>query len=161
MPGPHPRFRSLLAPDACAVVLIACGESDVAAAGPLLQASEMHGVPAIAVMAEDAEPSPLSVPALVSRRLNPLDDDHVLRSLAALGRPRLLVGGRCAETVLAFTVLSALEEGFDVHLLRDLVCGSSESLTDTAVARMVQAGAVPVSVVQVIAEWRCSLTSAA
>lgn len=150
-----PKFKSLLAPEDCAIVLIRCSTGDLAAAGPLLQASETYDVPAIVVMTDGAVCSLSAVPAFACSGLNPLSDAYVRRALVAFRRPRLLIGGGLAETVLSFAVLSALEEGYDVHLLRDLVSGISDSLVEVAADRMVQASAVPVSVPQVVAEWQC------
>lgn len=160
MPDDPPRYRSLLRPEDCLIVLILGRGFKRAAMTSLLEAAEFQGVPAIALIDGETVEAPPSCTAMPCRRLNPFDDRPLRRRLAALRRPRLLVGGGRAETSLAFTALCALEEGYDVHLLRDLCTGASESLTEIAVARMVQAGAVPVSTVQVLAEWRCALPTA-
>ncbi len=94
------------------------------------------------------------------RPINPLADPDVRRALAVVSRPRLVIGGDHAETALTFFVLSALEEGYDVYLLRELCLGACEPVAETAAARMIQAGAVPASIPQVVTEWQCMLSPA-
>lgn len=154
-----PGYRNLLAPPECLVVLIGGTDSGTEDASvqqaSLLEAAEDEGVPAIVLIGDDMRAVPGRAHALCCSCLNPLADPEVRRALLARSRSRLILGGAQAETVLTFTALSALEEGFDVYLLRDLCLGASDLLAETAAMRLVQAGAVPVSVVQVIAEWGC------
>jgi len=163
MADDHPVFRSLLSPADCAVILIggtgfaagsACRTGDDRLTA-LLAAAGQHGVPALVLVRAGDGPTSARWPSFSFRALNPLADTEVRRALAQFNRPRLILGGGKAETSLTFAVLCALEEGYDVHLLRDLVRGGSESLVEVAAVRMVQAGAVPVTVPQVVAEWGC------
>lgn len=87
-------------------------------------------------------------------QFNPLDDPKLRARLADLRRPRLLVAGGALETALAFSALSALELGYDVYLVRDLSWGSSEALADIVVARLLQAGVVPIIAPQLLCEWQ-------
>lgn len=154
-------FGSLMAPADCAVILI--GDLDLlpveageTALTTLLEAAERHAVPALLVAPSSIAAKETQCMRLSSDALNPLADPDVHAALAALHRTRLVIGGGPAETALTFTVLGALEEGYDVHLLRDLCLGASGIPIETAVTRMIQAGAVPVSAVQVVAEWGCT-----
>jgi len=165
MADDRPIFRSLIAPADCALILIGgpgIAESDGTGdmgepLAALLEAAERHGVPALLLAREKGARASGRCPVLSYRPINPLADPDVRRALAVFGRPRLVIGGDHAETALTFFVLSALEEGYDVYLLRELCLGACALLAETAAARMMQAGAVPISVPQVVTEWRCML----
>lgn len=85
---------------------------------------------------------------------NPWENLNFSRAVSSTGRSRLVVAGGCIETSVTFAVLSALEEGYEVFLVQDASSGLEEPATCIAIARMVQAGAVPVGAQQVVAEWR-------
>jgi len=85
---------------------------------------------------------------------NPWDDDAFRNKIHTIDRSRLVIAGRCSEVSVTFAVLSALEEGFDAYIVKDATAGTSQQHHETAIERMVQAGAVPVTTRQVIFEWR-------
>ena len=161
----RPIFRSLITPADCALILID-GPGFVESGGmgeplaALLEAAERHGVPALLLAQEKDGNASGRCSVLSYRPINPLADPDIRRALATFDRPRLIIGGDHAETVLTFFVLCALEDGYDVYLLRELCLGASELIAETAASRMIQAGAVPASVPQVVYEWRCMLSSA-
>lgn len=164
MPDPRPRFKSLLSPEDCALLLVDCSLDDHdglrTRLGALLQLARSHGVPVLMVWwcARDAnECFTSSCHTILRACANPLDDPDVCRTLSIFRRSRLLIGGGHADTCLAFAALSGLELGYDIYLLRDFSWGASASLCETAAARMMQAGVVPVSVSQVICEWQRDL----
>lgn len=82
-----------------------------------------------------------------------LDDPDVLAALRRTGRPQLVVTGLWTSMCFAFTALHALREGLQVYGVMD--CAGSESLDahNHALHRMLQAGVVPTTWVQVVAEW--------
>jgi len=85
---------------------------------------------------------------------NPWDDDAFRNKIHAVDRSRLVIAGRCSEVSVTFAVLSALEEGFDAYIVKDATAGTSQQHHETAIERMVQAGAVPVTTRQIIFEWQ-------
>ncbi|WP_114089467.1 isochorismatase family protein [Thalassospira profundimaris] len=90
---------------------------------------------------------------------NPWDDDAFRNKIHTVDRSRLVIAGRCTEVSVTFAVLSALEEGFDVYIVKDATAGTSQQHHETAIERMVQAGAVPVTTRQIIFEWQRDLGS--
>jgi hypothetical protein len=74
------------------------------------------------------------------------------------GRKKLIVAGVSTEVCVAFVALSAIKEGFDVYAVIDASGTWNKLVQEVAVARMVQAGVVPVTWVAVGAElqrdWR-------
>ncbi|MDA5193688.1 isochorismatase family protein [Govanella unica] len=165
MPPQTPRYKSLLSLEECALLLID-GPFDVKdrhdAATPsaglaiLLETAYLHEVPVLvtSMVADRAHAESRfgqTTSVIVHAQANPLDNALVCETLATFARRRLLIGGGHVNTCLVFAALSALELGYDVYLLHDLCC---EAASDMAVTRMLQAGAVPVSVPQVICEWQ-------
>jgi nicotinamidase-related amidase len=97
--------------------------------------------------------------------MNPWEDDRVVRAVAATGRPKLVIGGLWTEVCVAMPALSALEQGYEVYVVVDACGGTSTEAHEAAVRRMVQAGVVPVTWLQVLLElqrdWARDATSAA
>lgn len=91
--------------------------------------------------------------------LNPWDTDALRERLRHAGRSRLVVAGQSSEVSVSFVVLSALEEGYDVYVVKDASVGASQEHHDTAIERMVQAGAVPVTSRQIMFEWQRESTN--
>jgi nicotinamidase-related amidase len=74
-------------------------------------------------------------------------------ALAAENRSSLIVGGFWLETTITFLALPALASGFEVFVLMDVSPTSSETAAQPASTRLLQAGAVPVTSRQLVAEW--------
>ena len=58
------------------------------------------------------------------------------------------------EVCLATAALSALDDGYEVYMVTDASGGVTAEAHDMAIKRMVQAGAVPVTWLQVLLEWQ-------
>jgi nicotinamidase-related amidase len=84
-----------------------------------------------------------------SSRRNAWADAGFVRAIEAAGRRRLVMGGLWTEVALTLTALSTLEAGYEVYVVVDVAGGTSRGRHDAAVRRMVQAGAVPVTWLQV------------
>ncbi len=70
-----------------------------------------------------------------------------------LRRMRLLIAGEYLEFGVTVVGLNALAEGYDVHLLADLISVSDRKNRTVHWQRLVQAGAVPTTMAQVLFEW--------
>ncbi|WP_299410348.1 isochorismatase family protein [uncultured Roseobacter sp.] len=84
--------------------------------------------------------------------LDPWDDPDCVTQIESWGRPVVIVFGRCTEASLTFTVLGALERGYDVYLVADAIVWPSDQLERIHLMRMQQAGAVPISARQLVLE---------
>lgn len=74
-------------------------------------------------------------------QINAWDNEEFVRAIKATGKKQLIVAGVVTEVCVAFPVLSALEEGFDVFVITD-ASGTFNPLTrDAAWDRMSAAGA--------------------
>lgn len=69
------------------------------------------------------------------------------------GRKRLVFGALYTEICLVYPVLEALKDGYEVAFLVDAVGGESKEEHDTAVQRLIQAGAVPNTTIAMVCEW--------
>ena len=74
-------------------------------------------------------------------------------ALATQRKASLVVCGFWLETTVTFLVLPALACGFDVFLALDVTLARSDDARGPAEHRLVQAGAVPTTVAQLVSEW--------
>ena len=83
----------------------------------------------------------------------------VRAAVEATGRKKLIMAGLVTEVCLAQSVLAALKDGFDVYFVSDCSGGITLEAHEDAKARMVQAGARPMSWQAVTSEWAPDYTS--
>ena len=91
--------------------------------------------------------------AIARVALNPWDDKPFTQTIAAKARQRLVLAGAYTEGAITFAALSALREGYDTYVVRDAAVGKTDADHETPVARMMQAGVVPVTHRQLLLEW--------
>ena len=84
--------------------------------------------------------------------MNAWEDDAFRAAIKGSGRKRLVFGALWTEICLAFPVVDALREGYEVTFVVDAVGGMSQLAHTTAIRRLVAAGAVPQTAVAVVAE---------
>ena len=73
-------------------------------------------------------------------QINAWDNEDFVKAIKATGRKQLIVAGVVTEVCVAFPVLSAIEEGFEVFVIAD-ASGTFNAMTrDAAWARMEAAG---------------------
>lgn len=90
--------------------------------------------------------------------INAWDNKDFVAAVKKTGRKKLLVAGISTEVCLAFVALSARKAGYDVYGVMDASGTWNKLVEEAALARMVQAGIVPMTWVGVGAEllvdWR-------
>ena len=84
--------------------------------------------------------------------INSWEDEGFRRAVEATGRKKLVMTALWTEACLTFPVLDALKSGYDVYFVSDAVGGTSPEAHKNAIKRMVQAGAKPISWVQLACE---------
>ena len=92
------------------------------------------------------------VEAIDRTSINAWEDQDFLKAVKATKRTKLIVVALWTEVCLAFPVLDALRDGFEVYPVVDAVGGTSIEAHRAALDRIVQAGAQPTSWVQLICE---------
>ncbi|MGW0881860.1 hydrolase [Streptomyces sp. NPDC002671] len=84
--------------------------------------------------------------------MNAWEDDAFVEAVKATGRKKLVIAGLWTEVCVVLPVLSAIAQGYEVYVVSDASGGVSPQAHEHAVQRMIQAGAVPVTWVQVLLE---------
>lgn len=164
-------YRNLIAPSECILTIVDCifetGSIDVTDStvltdrlSAIVRITNIYNIPVILAKQEHSNisHSPLGdmvdlVKTITCTTTNPWEDAEFRDAVNASGRSRIIVLGRSLEICVTFAALSALEEGYDVYVVADLNFEQTMENRDTAISRMCQAGAVPVTTSQIIAEW--------
>jgi nicotinamidase-related amidase len=77
--------------------------------------------------------------------LNSWEDPRVVDWVRQTGRNKVVIAGLWTEICVAFAVLSALGDGYEVYFVTDASGGATTEAHERAVQRMIQAGAVPLT----------------
>ena len=84
-------------------------------------------------------------PPIDRTSINAWEDADFLSAVRATGRRKLILCALWTEMCMAFPALDALREGYEVYPVVDAIGGTSEEAHRTALERVVQAGAQPVT----------------
>lgn len=79
--------------------------------------------------------------------MNSWEDEEFNAAIKNTGRKKLIFAGLWTEICVAFPVIDALQEGYDVYFVADAIGGVSNAAHEAAMQRMIQAGAKPISVI--------------
>ena len=93
------------------------------------------------------------VPEIDRSSMDSWADRGFVEAVKKTGRKRLVMAGILTEVCLAYPVVAALKDGYEVSIVTDASGGSTRETHDIAVLRMIQAGAVPNTTVAMITEW--------
>jgi len=77
--------------------------------------------------------------------INTWEDQRCVDWAKNTGRKKLVMAGLWTEICLAFPVIHALGDGYEVYAVTDASGGVSKEAHEVAIQRMVQAGAVPIT----------------
>ncbi|MEX1827367.1 hydrolase [Luteibacter sp. CQ10] len=166
----------LLTPDDCAVVLVdeqaglafAAGSQDRQVlrgnAVALARTAVAFGIPVVvSTSASKVYSGPLMPPLravlpdvvpIERRNMNLWEDDAARAAVQATGRKTLVVAGLLTEACVTFPVLSALNDGYRVHVVADACGGLTVASHEAALRRLEQAGAVLTSWLQFLLEMQ-------
>lgn len=84
--------------------------------------------------------------------MNAWEDERVVEAIKATGRTKIVISGLWTEVCLVLPVLSALGQGYEIYVVADASGGVTPEAHNLALTRMVNAGAVPVTWLQVLLE---------
>lgn len=84
--------------------------------------------------------------------MNSWEDPEFRAAVLKTGRRKLIIAGLWTEVCVAFPALDALREGFEVFVVEDAIGGVSATAHDAAMKRMIEKGAVPVTVLGLACE---------
>jgi nicotinamidase-related amidase len=131
----------------------------------LAKGARIFSIPSIVTSVETAAfsghtyPELLAVfpehPLLERTSMNSWDDQKVRDALAANGRRKVIVSGLWTEVCNNSFAFSAMAEGdYEIYMVADASGGTTREAHDYAMQRMIQAGVVPVTWLQVLLEWQ-------
>lgn len=86
--------------------------------------------------------------------MNSWEDAKFVEAVKATGRKKLIMAALWTEVCLAFPALEAMEAGYEVYAVEDASGGTSLAAHSAAMRRVEQAGAVPMTALQVLLEYQ-------
>lgn len=86
--------------------------------------------------------------------MNSWEDPKFVAAVQATGRKKLIIAALWTEVCLMGPALGAIDDGYEVYVVTDASGGVSTEAHEMAVERMIQAGAMPVTWLQVMLEWQ-------
>jgi nicotinamidase-related amidase len=108
-----------------------------------------HGMSGTNAELRDALPG---VPEIDRTTMNSWEDPDFRAAVERSGRKKLILAGLWTEVCVAFPALDALRAGYQVYVVADAIGGVSRVAHESAMQRMTQAGAVPISVLGLACE---------
>jgi nicotinamidase-related amidase len=108
-----------------------------------------HGMTGTNPELRDALPG---VPEIDRTTMNSWEDPDFHAAIKKTGRKKLILAGLWTEVCVAFPALDAIREGYDVYVVADAIGGVSKVAHDSAMQRMIQAGAHPITVLGLACE---------
>lgn len=84
--------------------------------------------------------------------INTWEDQNCVDWVKSTGRKKVVIAALWTEVCLAFPVIHALGDGYEVYFVTDASGGTSVEAHEMGIARMIQAGAVPLTSVVFMAE---------
>ncbi|CAB3802946.1 putative hydrolase YcaC [Paraburkholderia ultramafica] len=85
-------------------------------------------------------------------QVNAWDNQEFVEAVRKTGRKKLIVAGVSTEVCVAFVSLSAVKAGYDVYAVIDASGTWNKLVQEVAIARLAQAGVVPMTWVAVLGE---------
>jgi nicotinamidase-related amidase len=86
--------------------------------------------------------------------MNSWEDAKLVEAVVATDRKKLIMAALWTEVCLTFPALEALQAGYEVYAVEDASGGTSVAAHNAAMRRIEQAGAVPVTALQVLLEYQ-------
>ena len=93
-------------------------------------------------------------PAVERSSMNAWDDKNFVAAIKATGRKKLVLAGLWTEVCVAFPSVQAIHDGYEVYVVEDCCGDVSQLAHDNAMKRVIQAGAKPVTSLQVMLEFQ-------
>ena len=108
-----------------------------------------HGMSGTSPELREALPG---VPEIDRTTMNAWEDPEFRAAVEKTGRKKLILAGIWTEVCAALPALDALRAGYEVYVVADAIGGVTKVAHDSAMQRMAQAGAVPISVLGLACE---------
>lgn len=168
------KIHSLIKPDEIAVVLIdhqpqmlfgvqsIDRQSLISNAAGLAKAAKIFNVPTVLTTVAARSFSGPLIPQVQSvfpdiepidrTSMNSWDSSDFRKAVEATGRKRIVMAALWTEVCLVMPVIEMLEAGYEIYIVTDASGSTSVEAHERSVARLIQAGAVPLVWLQVLLE---------
>ena len=93
-------------------------------------------------------------PAIERSSMNSWDDKNFVAAIKATGRKKIVLAGLWTEVCVTFPSVQAIHDGYEVYVVEDCCGDVSQLAHDNAMKRVIQAGAKPVTSLQVMLEFQ-------
>jgi nicotinamidase-related amidase len=85
-------------------------------------------------------------------QINAWDMPNFVKAIEATGRKTLIIAGTLTSVCLAFPCISAVAAGYKVYAVVDASGNWSKMATDLTIARLAQAGVIPIDTLAIVSE---------
>ncbi len=85
-------------------------------------------------------------------QINAWDNPPFVEEIKKTGRKTLIIAGTLTSVCMAFPAISAVQAGYKAYCVVDASGNWNKMATDTTIARVVQAGAIPTDTFAIVAE---------
>jgi nicotinamidase-related amidase len=130
----------------------------------LARSAREFGVPTILTAVESKGFSGTTTPQLLDvfpespvierSTMNAWEAPAFVAAVERTGRKKLILSGLWTEVCLVLPVVDSLRSDYDTYFVTDTSGGTSKEAHDMAVSRMIQAGAAPLTWIQLVLEWQ-------
>jgi nicotinamidase-related amidase len=86
--------------------------------------------------------------------MNSWESEKFVAAVKSTGRKKLIMAALWTEACLTFPALDAIKAGYEVYAVEDACGGTTVTAHDAAMRRIEQAGAAPVTALQVLLEYQ-------
>lgn len=130
----------------------------------LAKAAQLFGVPCILTTVEAQTFSgpmysklqsvyPQTVP-IDRTAINAWEDANLKKAVEDTGRRNIIIAGLWTEACVTFPAMCMMQDGYKISIAADACGGASLPAHDMAILRMTQAGANPMTWMQIMIEWQ-------
>ncbi|CDZ76481.1 Isochorismatase family protein [Legionella massiliensis] len=130
----------------------------------LAKAAKIFKVPTILTSVETKSFSGLYWPELLDvypdhnvierTSMNSWDSETVRKHVAETKKKKLILGGLWTEVCINMCAFSAMQDSYELYVVEDACGGTSKDAHKWSMARMVQAGVIPMTWQQLLLEWQ-------
>ena len=125
-------------------------EGGVSAAYDIVATTKLGGSGSWGSLYADSDARRLYIPR--TGQINTWDNPLFVEAIEKTGRKTLAIAGTLTSVCLAFPAISAINAGYKVYCVVDASGNWNRMATDTTIARIAQAGAIPTDTFAMIAE---------
>jgi len=119
---------------------------------PVITTASVPDGPNGPLIPEIHEHAPHAVYVPRTGQINTWDNPLFVKEIEKTGRKTLIIAGTLTSVCMAFPAVSAVQAGYKAYCVVDASGNWSKLATDTTIARVAQAGAIPTDTFAIVAE---------